>query len=493
MENQEKYGTEGATTKLAQAALPPELVVPLTAGETTGRIRLQQAESLIEQGGRGATAQDIALISREAQSAALQTTPDTLLTTTGTRTAPARGESLETLQLDLRTLKNRDYRTYKMFFGEADRGASYIPAADVSVLRDSVAKISQAGSLEATPAYGTAITMLDNQLAKAGVHAGSPTGAKVGDLFQWRKEVTRMRNGATDKSDKEALRMMIYKFDSYIDDLIRRGEAIADPMNVVWYKDAINLRRKFGEQWEAVKPRDPNYLVSRIVGDDGKLVVSSEEAANILFNASDNNWMAKPLLNQGLVEIKRRLGAYGGGRGWLGIKDEVMLRLIGNATKTVRIGKTIDAQFNPRQMLKDWLHLKKTKPQLFSTLFTVEDQALVNRFLFQASRAGYKKPIPGASGSNVGGVFATIFGRPFSRLWGVGLGKELTGAFEARTLFQKGKPPTINPTPRFTLAGSVVPAAQETQEAAPQAGWAALWPFQGGPAKMGERTGESGL
>ena len=494
MRQEDKYGVEGATTKLTQATLPPELVVPLTAGETTGRVGIQQAESLIEQGGRGQTAQDIALLSREAQDVRLQGTPDTLLASTGSRTSPARGEALDTLQLDLRAIKSRDYKTYKMYFGEADRGSSFIPSSDVAVLRDSVANISPAGSLEATPVYGTAMTMLDNQMAKVGASSGTPAGAKVGDLFQWRKEVTRMRNGATDKSDKEALRMMIYKFDSYIDDLIRRGEAIADPMNVVWYRDAVNLRRQFGERWEAVKPRDPNYLVSRVVGDDGKLLVSSEEAANILFNASDNNWMAKPLLNQGLVEIKRRLGAYGGGRGWLGIKDEVMLRLIANATKTVRIGKTIDSQFNPRQMLKDWLRLKKNKPQLFSTLFTVEDQSLVNRFLFQASRAGYKKPIAGASGSNVGGVFATMFGRPFSRIWGVGMGKEITGAFEARNLFQKGQPPTINPTPRFSLAGSVVPATQEIQEAAPQAGWAALWPFQNiGQQNLGERGGESGL
>ena len=87
-----------------------------------------------------------------------------------------------------------------------------------------------------------------------------------------------------------------------------------------------------------------------------------------------------------------------------------------------------------------------------------------------------------------------MFGRPFSRIWGVGMGKEITGAFEARNLFQKGQPPTINPTPRFSLAGSVVPATQEIQEAAPQAGWAALWPFQNiGQQNLGERGGESGL
>lgn len=483
MRNEQKYGTDMATTKLVQESLPEELVVPLTAGEASGRVGIQQSETLLETGGRGETARDIALAAREQQQAQLSAAPAELLTRTGTRTSPLPGDALEPLQLDLRAIKARDKQTYKNYYANADATESWIPVGDVSKLRQSVSEISPGGSLESTDIYVKAMSMLDNTLS----NRSGDMGAKVGALFQWRKEVSQMANAATNATDQAAGYAMIGKFEQYIDDLARRGEAIGDPMNIVFYRKAIESRARFGDRWQAKRPTDPNYLVSRVVGDNGKLVVSSEEASNILFNSFESNWMTKPALNKGLVEIKRRLGA--DSQGWLAIKDEVMLRMISRAS---RMDGPVEI-FNPRKMIQEWMSLRRKHPNLASTLFTAEEQSLINRFLFQASRAGYKKPIPGASGSNIGGVFSTMFGRPFSRIWGVGLGKEITGAYAARQLYQKGKPPTIAQTPAFSLAGSVVPTAQQVQEVAPQSGWAALWPFGVGKSNMGERGGESGL
>tara|TARA_Y100000310_G_scaffold146376_1_gene145691 strand:- start:2175 stop:4553 length:2379 start_codon:yes stop_codon:yes gene_type:complete len=487
LENEQKYGAEFAATTTAQKSLPDELVVPLTAGEASSSIPTQQVETLLETGGLSKAPGDIAQRVRLAQSGKLYETPPHLLSLTGTRTSPLPGQALEKTQADLRWFRNRDAETYQNYYAGADATVARIPPADASTLRDLVSNISPAGSFESTSLYGKAMVMLDNQLAKVGTYEGSPAGATVGDLFQWRREVSTMSyhaKAAGDNASWAAGRAMIGKFEQYIDDLLKRGEALGDPMNIVFYKKALEARARFGKTWQATNRNDPNYLPGRIVNDTNELIVTPEEASNILLNNFEGTWMTRTGLNKGLIEIKRRLGE--GSQGWLAIKDEVMLRMIARATKSEGVKEV----FKPRLMIRDWSKLKRNYPGLVTTLFNVEEQALLNRFLFQAAKAGYKEPIPGAAGSNIGGVFMRMFGRHLSRL-----SQGVYGSGLSRRLFEKGKPPNrLGKTPAFSIAGGVVPTAEQVQEQYPESGWGALWPFQGvGQPKMGERGKESGL
>ena len=487
LENEKKYGAEFAATTAAQKSLPEELVVPLTAGEASSSIPTQQVETLLETGGLSANPANIAQRARLAQSGKLYETPDHLLSLTGTRTSPLPGQALEKTQADLRWFRNRDAQTYQNYYAGGDATLAHIPPADASTLRDLVSNISPAGSFEATPLYGKAMVMLDNQLAKVGTYKGAPAGATVGDLFQWRREVSAMAYAAKrsgDETSSAAGRAMIGKFEQYIDDLLDRGAALGDPMNIVFYSKAIAARNRFGNTWKATRRDDPNYLPGRIVNDTDELIVTPEEASNILMNSFEANWMTKAGLNKGLIEIKRRLGE--GSQGWLAVKDEVMLRMIARATKSEGVKEV----FKPRLMIRDWSKLKRNYPGLATTLFNVEEQSLLNRFLFQAAKAGYKEKIVGAAGSNIGGVFMRMFGRHLSRL-----SQGVYGSGMARRLFEKGKPPNrLGQTPTFSIAGGVVPTAEQVQQEYPESGWAALWPFQGvGQPKMGERGKESGL
>ena len=83
-----------------------------------------------------------------------------------------------------------------------------------------------------------------------------------------------------------------------------------------------------------------------------------------------------------------------------------------------------------------------------------------------------------------------MFGRHLSRL-----SQGVYGSGLSRRLFEKGKPPNrLGQTPTFSIAGGVVPTAEQVQEQYPESGWAALWPFQNiGQPSLGERGGESGL
>lgn len=487
LENEQKYGAEFAATTTAQKSLPEDLVVPLTAGEAASSIPTQQIETLLETGGLSQNPANIAQRARLAQTGKLYETPDHLLSLTGTRTSPLPGQALEKTQADLRWFRNRDTQTYQNYYAGADATVARIPPADASTLKDLVSNISPAGSFEATSLYGKAMVMLDNQLAKVGTYKGAPAGATVGDLFQWRREVSGMAYAAKrsgDETSSAAGRAMIGKFEQYIDDLLKRGEALGDPMNIVFYKKALEARARFGKTWQASNRNDPNYLPGRIVNDTNELIVTPEEASNILLNSFEANWMTRIGLNKGLIEIKRRLGE--GSQGWLAVKDEVMLRMIARATKSEGVKEV----FKPRLMIRDWSKLKRNYPGLATTLFNVEEQSLLNRFLFQAAKAGYKEPIPGAAGSNIGGVFMRMFGRHLSRLT-----QGVYGSGLSRRLFEKGRPQNrLGQTPVFSIAGGVVPTAEQVQEQYPESGWAGLLPFQNiGQPSLGERGGESGL
>ena len=428
-EMERKYGTEGAVAETVARSLDEDLTVPLTAGEKSQRTATQQKEYIITGGARGSAAQDIAEAQRTTQAQKLESAAETLAG------GASRDTALSRTLAELGILSARDHQAFKVAFGDADRTLSFLPTTERQVLRDQVGFVSQGGSLEATEAYSLHMSALDDilsgaQRARAGRPAvtvgGEFSGPSINSLFQWRSEVSKAAN-ASSGSDGMALSSMIRNFDDYIDDLITKGSVLGNPKNIGFWQQAVNLRRKFGKDWQATTKEDPNFLASQVVDSQGVIKLMPDEAANVILNSTNTGWLSKPFLNRNLLEIKKRLGVMSDG--WRGIRDEVVLRMIQNARNKA-------GDFVPKTMLGFWYKLKRENPGLLNTLFDIKDQQMLSRFLYNSARVMKKTPL-GSNPPN-SAIFQNILGRA-ANIPGINLLRDVGAVNQANKLLLKGQ------------------------------------------------------
>ena len=429
-EMERKYGTEGAVAETVARTLDDDLAVPLTAGEKSQRTSTQQKEYLLTSGARGTSAQDIAESQRIQQGQKLESAAESLAG------GATRDTALSRTLAELGILSARDHQAFKVMFGDAERTLSFLPTTERQVLKDQVGFISQGGSLEATEAYGVHMAALDDILAGAtrvGRTSVKPdgefSGPSIGALFQGRAEVSKAANAAqgTDKTSAMALNSMLRNFDNYVDELITKGSVLGDPKNIAFWRDAVKLRAKFGEKWQATRKDDPNFLASQVVDDQGAIKLMPDEAANLILNTTNTGWLSKPFLNRNLLEIKKRLGVMS--EGWRGIRDEVVLRMIQNA-------RNKNGDFVPKTMLGFWYKLKRENPNLLNTMFDIKDQQMLSRFLYNSARV-MKKQNMGANFSNTS-IFQNILGRA-ANIPGINLLRDVGAVNQTNKLLLKGQ------------------------------------------------------
>jgi hypothetical protein len=424
-EMERKFGTEGAVSETVARSLDEDLTVPLTAGEKSQRTATQQQEYLLSSGARGSAAQDIAEAQRTTQAQKLESAAETLAG------GATRDTALSRTLAELGILSARDHQAFKVMFGDAERTVAFLPTTERQVLRDQVGFVSGGGTLEATNAYGIHMSALDDVLAasgKLGIHF-KDSGPTIGSLFQWRSEASKASTTlkGTDNQGSMALGNMVRNFDDYIDDLITKGSVLGNPKNIQFWQQAVNLRRKFGKNWQATTKEDPNFLASQVVDSQGVIKLMPDEAANVILNTTNTGWLSKPFLNRNLLEIKKRLGVMSDG--WRGIRDEVVLRMIQNA-------RNKSGDFVPKTMLGFWYKLKRENPGLLNTMFDIKDQQMLSRFLYNSARV-MKKQNMGANFSNTS-IFQNILGRA-ANIPGINLMRDVGAVNQANKLLLKGQ------------------------------------------------------
>jgi hypothetical protein len=220
---------------------------------------------------------------------------------------------------------------------------------------------------------------------------------------------------------------MVRNFDDYINDLITKGSVLGNPKNIQFWQQAVNLRRKFGKDWQATTKEDPNFLASQVVDSQGVIKLMPDEAANVILNSTNTGWLSKPFLNRNLLEIKKRLGVMSDG--WRGIRDEVVLRMIQNARNKA-------GDFVPKTMLGFWYKLKRENPGLLNTLFDIKDQQMLSRFLYNSARVMKKTPL-GSNPPN-SAIFQNILGRA-ANIPGINLLRDVGAVNQANKLLLKGQ------------------------------------------------------
>jgi hypothetical protein len=445
-----KYGEAVAISRTADALTPEGLRTPMTRGDITGDVAAQQAEYQLESGLRGEAAQMIAQGSRSTQREAVQGAPDTLRSMTGTGLAPVRDEPGAIIQSRLLNMADVDRTTFGYAFDVADTTTTTLPANGRQALLDDVSDITLTGMHERVEIFQRARDSISKILEK-----DNPT---VTELNYWRRDWGRAAFKA-EGEDKLHLDKMIEKFDEHFDELIEHGLFVGDAQGAEWWKTAVKLRADFGKTWQAKNKSNPNYIASKLVDQEGKSIVSPDEAANFILGGAETQFYTKPALHRGLRVVRDRLGA--DSQEWLGIVDEVTLRMLKNATSK---NKDTLGEFMPHAFMRDWMKFKDRNTGLVNLMYTLDEQKMISRWIFNAAKVGKVKP----TGRNTSNTAAFFKGLPLvQHMRNIGATSKAASSFS-------GKVPT-NIVPQVNVAAALAApqAAVPLDQKYPNLGYAA--------------------
>ena len=388
-----KYGEAVAVSRIANELTPGNLRTPLTRGDITQDAAAQQAEYQLESGLRGDAAQKIAQGSRSTQREAIQDAPHTLQSITGTGQGQARGTPGEIIQARLLNMANADRQTYKYAYDVAETTSTTLPANGRQALLDDVVDVTRTGMHERVKLFQDARDSLTRILEK--------DNPSITELNYWRRDWGKAAY-KSEGEDKLHLDKMITNFDEHIDGIIEQGLLIGDAQGAQWWKTAVALRKEFGKTWQAKNKSDPNYIASQLVNEEGRSIVAPEEAASFILGGAETQFYTKPALHRGLSVVRDRLGA--DSQEWLGIVDEVTLRMLNNA---ISKNKDTLGDFMPHVFMRDWMKLKDRNTGLLNLMYTLDEQKMISRWIFNAAKVGKVKPT-GRNTSNTAAFFKGI-------------------------------------------------------------------------------------
>ncbi len=447
-----KHGQTVAVSRVADELTPGDLRTPLTKGDITQDVKAQQFESRVEAGNYGDTAYMVSQGQRGAQKDVIEGASDTLRSSVGTGTFRNRNDSGAIIQQRLRDMRNVDREAYRVAYDVAETTSTALPNSGRQALLDDVVDVSKTGMHERIQSFQDARGALSKILDK--------DNPSITELNYWRRDW----GAAAHKAEGEAklyLDKMIKNFDNHIDETIENGLLIGDAQGAEWWKMAVKLRRDFGKNWQG-KKESPTYIASRLTDDKaGNLVVAPDEAANFILGGNNTQFYSRSNLNQGLKIVKERLGA--DSQEWLGIVDEVTMRMLNNANKS--------GSFKPNQFMKEWMQFKETNRGLVNLLYTVDEQKMISRWIYNAAKAGKKAP----GGYNPSGT-ALFQGLPLVKHM-----RKLVAGGQAAKAYA-GKLPPSAPSPQAARMAALASqqASMPIAEEYPTAGYAAPTAAMGG-------------
>lgn len=450
-----KYGQTVAVSKIADELTEPELRTPLTRGDLTQDIKAQQFESRADAGNYGNTAYMVSQGARAAQKEAIQESPDTLKASTGSGQFRNRNDAGAIIQDRLKTMRTDDEAAFQLAFDVAETTTTALPNSARQELLDAIAiDISKTGMHSRLEFIQQATDALSKILSK--------NNPSVTELNYWRRDWNRAAQKQSDGEVKMWSSKMMSAFDSTFDDLIERGLLLGDPQGAQWWKMAVKLRAAYGKNWEGKKTSHPSYIASKITDDtQGVLTVTPDEAANFILNSTNTQFYTQPKLVQGLRIVKNRLGP--DSQEWLSIVDEVTLRMLYNASKS--------GTFKPGIFMKEWMQFKETNTGLVNLLYTLDEQKMISRWIYNAAKVGKKQP--GGYNPSSTALFA---GLPLVKY----MRRTIAGAQAARAY--SGQLPTMPSSPQAARMAALASqqAAGPIAEAYPEAGYAPAVPAEAG-------------
>lgn len=205
-------------------------------------------------------------------------------------------------------------------------------------------------------------------------------------LFDWRRQTSKLMRSAPDETQRGALREMITSFDSNIDDLVRNSLIAGDEDAARLWSKAVAARRRMGKRFGNEGGDKSNDLIGQLLekeykGRSYQLKVPPEGASNLIFGASNLGFVGKPQLARDLMRLRDRLGR--NSAGWQGIREEAFLRFANQAEGALNGSARM---FSGAKGLKAWEDAMTKNGPVMRTLFSEPEANLIGNFWRTAAR-----------------------------------------------------------------------------------------------------------
>lgn len=202
----------------------------------------------------------------------------------------------------------------------------------------------------------------------------------VDDLFKWRREVSALKNAASDRTRAKGLGDMLKAFDENVEDAVRQSLLAGDEQAAKAWLKAVKGRRAMGRRYGAGDMVE-DLLETEYAGKTARLKVAPEAAGNYIFGKANLGFANKPELARDLMKIRRLLGR--NSNEWNALREEAFLRFSALLEGGYQQGQS---GVSGTKFLKGWENALRTNGPVMRTLFSENEIALVTQFGRVASR-----------------------------------------------------------------------------------------------------------
>lgn len=283
---------------------------------------------------------------------------------------------------------------------EAGDGA-ILPREQVPVLAARLHDSVRDFDLERVPAVGRALTRLDD--------IGGAT--QVRDVFAVRSQLSGLR-ASTDGVERAAAGAATRELDRFLNDAVEQSLFSGDQEAIGAWREAISRRREMAEAF------DQGDLADKLTRQEGsgnqrRLTVDPEEAANYIFGRSALGMVGRKNLYRDMEKVRDLLGPES--EGWNGLRAEAFVRMAGAGDGPMEAGAQ---QFSGAKFAKAWAKANTEDARLVGLLFTPAERARIDGFAGIAARV--TSPVKGGDNPSNTAAALKALGRMSSSTFAMG-------------------------------------------------------------------------
>jgi hypothetical protein len=430
-----------AATTAAASSLPNP--VRLSRGQMSGEAAQQWQETQALKGARGPGAEMVSKGFRSDQQQTLRQNLQDIASRIGGGRAIDPGQGGAMASDALNSSRDVQHAAMKAAYGAAESAKnpavlhSYDASAAVGAVKQAIGNYDPLR----IPAVARELDRLEDMSA-------NKQGMDARDLFQVRARLTALR-ASNDGVEASAAGHAVKALDAEIHTAVSDGLLTGDPATVDLWRKAIGERREFGQLFQG------GDLVERLTAREPRsgrmqLAVDPHDASNVILGRSALGFVGRKNLYRDLNTMKDRLGA--SSPAWNGIRGEVFQRLANTAARTV----DGSAQFDGERFQTIWREFKKDDPQLLSSLYSGDEQSLIDRFAGVAAKVT-RNPSAAGVGGVAGSMHQILKRLPFATLETIPLIGHMADKVDAFIGQRAAVRDTVRAMPR--LAPSTTPAA----------------------------------
>lgn len=374
---------------LAEANTLPGPNIPMSRGAVTGDPGTQLREDEIAKGVYGQDAADRMRDFRDGTQEALNENQQALqMQIAGDSELVTRNQGASTAQENLANMRQQEKMKADRLYDEARTtgdNARLIPGEDV-------VDMSLPGTI--TPASLQTLLInvrrsLDDRFTISDL-AGSPKDL-LGDLesfaadpntsltklFNWRQKLNQATPGTPDYRARQVLGD---QYDDFIDNAFKNDLLSGDPQAVQMWKNASSNYKEFADRWmrkdmldDLTRPRKGQGR-----GDDVELEleVSSADAANFIFGASNLGFMNKRNLQRDILKMKKIMP----GDDFDLLRQELFMRIMD-------AGRSGGNQVSGAKLATSVNKVMRENTAVLNAMFTGDEVKMLNQFTRVADRA----------------------------------------------------------------------------------------------------------